>query len=175
MERMLEPNLGKNTEQFFMEQGATPKNISKVLPESIVSLLRSVLSEFKFREKQVVDVTRHFLDVSTDVALEDSVPMKAFFGLSANYFEQKEEAADEKIKMILDAGIRSSSEKVTAQKAKVRNSQEYKKLIARKLYYRKLKKDARTLEESMKLRLSMAQTKSANLRGPTGTNILKEE
>jgi len=156
---ILKPNVGKSMEDIISE-----RKKQSHLPVQMYTLIKSVLDEFKYDGKHTADITRYILDSNVDMALEDCVPMKVFFGMCGNKFEQKEDAAAEKLKIILESGLTDQKQKITVQKGRIKNSKEYKKAIALKLTYSKLKKDCRTLEYAMEMRMEIARTRSANHR-----------
>jgi len=157
--QIVRPNTG---ESFTEKQYNDSKN--KALPKDMYLLITDLLKEFNYDEGRSHDVAKYVLDSDVDMALVDCVPMKAFFGMCANKYEEKEDWANEKLKIKVDSGVSNNKEKVTVQKGKVKSSAEYKMLIAKKIRYRHLKKDCRVLEEAMQMRLSMAQSRGANYR-----------
>jgi len=159
-EREVRPNTGFNMQKAFEDRIAV-----NALPKSMYDLIASMLKEFRFEPRKAQDVSRYILGSNVDMALEDCVPMKTFFGMCGNKYEEKYDAVSEQIKIMLEGGVQSSSkEKITAQKGRIKNSKEYKNLVARKIYYARMKRDCRTLEDAMEMRMSIAQTKSANYR-----------
>ena len=155
---IVRPNVGKSMEAIVNERRKKSR-----LPVHMASLIESLLVEFKFDESRTADVAKHVLDSDVDVALEDSVPMKVFFGMCANKYEEKEEAAAEKIRILIESGM-NSSDKITVQKGRAKSTPQYKELAAKKIRYHRMKSDCRTLEKAMEMRKDIAQTKSANYR-----------
>lgn len=161
MAPVVSPNVGQQGKS--MEEIVEERKRNR-LPEKMYELIRSVLVAFEYDEGKVADVTRHILNSDADVALEDCVPMKAWFGMCANKFEEKEEVAKELIKILTDSQVTGEKGKTTAQKAAARMSEEYKKLVAKRIRYCRLKQNCRVLEEAMEMRANIAQTKNKNLR-----------
>ena len=159
-EKEVRPNTGtKSVEDIINE-----KKRKSTLPNDMYELIQSVLAEFQYDPRKIVDLTRYVLDANIDMALEDCVPMKVFFGLCGNKFEEKEDWISDKIKIMLESGLRDDKKTIAAQKGEIRGTKEYKKLVASKLRFTRLKKNCRTLESAMEMRMHIAQTKSANYR-----------
>jgi len=159
-EKEVSPNVG-----FSMQNEFNQRRAAAQLPKSMHDLIHGMLKEFEFDVKRTHDVSRYILGANVDMALEDCVPLKAFFGMCANKYEEKHDAIAEEIKIMLEGGVQSSSkEKVTAQKGRIKNSKKYRILMAKKIRYARMRRDCRTLEDAMEMRMSIAQTKSANYR-----------
>lgn len=156
---VVKPNTG---EDFMEKQCEGVKN--QTLPGDMYALITDLLIKFNYDEGKSHDVAKYILDADVDMALVDCVPMKSFFGMCANKFEEKEDWTNEKIKIMVESGLSDSKEKITVQKGKVKSSPEYRKLLAKKVRYARRKKDCRVLEGAMEMRLSMAQSRGANYR-----------
>jgi len=152
----IRPNVGN-------EEDPLKKRIRTRLPNEMRQLIKNVLSQFKWNEKDTLDLTRYIIDSDVDQALEDSIPMKAFFGMLGNKYEQREEAIDHLMKTMIEKGT-GGKEKVTQQKGILKDTGKYKELLKKKLFYTRLKRDCRTLEKTMEMRKDLAQTRSANYR-----------
>lgn len=171
MEREVHPNRGTNElENRFNDLK------KKELPRPIYTLIHDLLKEFMYEPGKVHDVSSHILNGDIDSALEDCVPMKVFFGMCANNFEEKEEWIDEKIKNMIDTGVVNGSDddKITIKKGRIKTDPRYLQMVARRVRYRKLKKHCRVLEQAMEMRRDITQSKSANYRfGLSGPYVNK--
>lgn len=139
-------------------------NKKSSLPQSMYDLIRDMLSEFKFDGQRAADVAQYVLGADIDMALEDCVPMKVFFGMVGNKYEEKQDAVAEQIKILLEGGVQDSKVKVTTQKGRIKSTKRYSQLMAKKLHYARLRRDCRVLEAAMEMRRDTAQTRSANYR-----------
>lgn len=159
MEIEIKPNVGRSMEDIIKERKEVECN------DELAARIHRVFSQFQYDTNKIMDVAKILLDSDVDRGLIESIPERAFFGVCANSFEEKKEIVEEAMKAMMGAGITETDEKLTTKRARVTASKKYMDLIKMKLRYQRLEKDCRVLEEAMKMRKEVAQTRSANIRG----------
>jgi len=136
----------------------------KILSSKTIECMHDLFSNFEYDLNKTMDLSIHVLDTDEDTALEDSIPMHAFFVLCKANAETKEDTISEKLKIIEGGAIQNKDKKITQQKGEIRQTEEYKNWQILMLRYRKIGRNCEGMMKNMEMRLNSSQTRSVDKR-----------